>query len=162
MAIGNHVGGDFLQPKSKKQFMVEDYPMFIPFLDLKKLASHPYIFAPVCYSEHWWIWVADVRKRNFYILDLYHKMCPSKERMKLNKFVGHVISRMRVYAGGRAPLKKKDCEIKPLYIDISGQKIQYDCAIYVMKWLEIIHPENIKKGKYEWDNWTQVIVFKTI
>ncbi|RYR13596.1 hypothetical protein Ahy_B04g070509 isoform C [Arachis hypogaea] len=117
MAIGNHVGGDFLQPKSKKQFMVEDYPMFIPFLDLKKLASHPY---------------------------------------------GHVISRMRVYAGGRAPLKKKDCEIKPLYIDISGQKIQYDCAIYVMKWLEIIHPENIKKGKYEWDNWTQVIVFKTI
>ncbi|RYR31465.1 hypothetical protein Ahy_B01g056256 isoform H [Arachis hypogaea] len=31
----------------------------------------------------------------------------------------------------------------------------YDFAIYVMKWLEIIQPENVKKGKYEWDNWTQ-------
>ncbi|RYR49471.1 hypothetical protein Ahy_A07g035977 [Arachis hypogaea] len=31
----------------------------------------------------------------------------------------------------------------------------YDCAIYVIKWLEIIQPENIKRGKYEWDNWTQ-------
>ncbi|QHO22900.1 uncharacterized protein DS421_12g359070 [Arachis hypogaea] len=56
MAIGNHPNGEFLQPKSKKPFNVEDYPMFIPFLDRKKLASHPYIFALVCYSNHWWIW----------------------------------------------------------------------------------------------------------
>ncbi|RYR26181.1 hypothetical protein Ahy_B02g060355 [Arachis hypogaea] len=31
----------------------------------------------------------------------------------------------------------------------------YDCAIYVMKWMKLIEPENIKKGKYEWDNWPQ-------
>ncbi|QHO16835.1 uncharacterized protein DS421_10g307010 [Arachis hypogaea] len=31
----------------------------------------------------------------------------------------------------------------------------YDCAIYVMKWLEMLEPQNVKKGKYEWDNWTQ-------
>ncbi|KAL4365905.1 hypothetical protein AHAS_Ahas07G0152800 [Arachis hypogaea] len=42
MAIGNHLDGKFLQPKSKKPFKVEDYPMLIPFLDLTKLASHPY------------------------------------------------------------------------------------------------------------------------
>ncbi|QHN98323.1 uncharacterized protein DS421_13g388580 [Arachis hypogaea] len=42
MAIGNHSDGEFLQPKSKKPFRVEDYPMFILFLDLKKLASHRY------------------------------------------------------------------------------------------------------------------------
>ncbi|RYR58917.1 hypothetical protein Ahy_A05g024775 isoform A [Arachis hypogaea] len=42
MAIGNHPDGEFLQPKTKKPFRVEDYPMFIPFFDLKKLASHPY------------------------------------------------------------------------------------------------------------------------
>ncbi|RYR65533.1 hypothetical protein Ahy_A03g011467 [Arachis hypogaea] len=100
MAIENHPNGEFLQPKFKKPFNVEDYPMFIPFLDRKKLESHPYmfhIFAPVCYSNHWWIWVADVRKKKFYILDPYHKT--------------------------------------------------YDCAIYVMKWLEIIEPQNVKKGK---------------
>ncbi|RYR38089.1 hypothetical protein Ahy_A09g043047 [Arachis hypogaea] len=42
MAIRNHPPGEFLQSKSKKPFRVEDYPMFIPFLDRKKIASHPY------------------------------------------------------------------------------------------------------------------------
>ncbi|RYR56953.1 hypothetical protein Ahy_A05g022692 [Arachis hypogaea] len=57
-----------------------------------------------------------------------------------------------------APFKRKDREIEPPYIDISGQKTPYDCVVYVMKWLEIIEPQNINKGKYEWDNWTQAEV----
>ncbi|QHO44972.1 uncharacterized protein DS421_6g175180 [Arachis hypogaea] len=36
-----------------------------------------------------------------------------------------------------------------------GHALGYDCAIYVMKWLELIEPENIKKGNDEWDNWKQ-------
>ncbi|QHO08152.1 uncharacterized protein DS421_14g470030 [Arachis hypogaea] len=70
--------------------------------------------------------------------------------------VGYVISRIKVYAGG-APLKSKDKdrEIVAPYLHISGQKTSYDCAIYVMKWLEIFEPANIKRQKYEWDNWTQ-------
>ncbi|RYR50396.1 hypothetical protein Ahy_A07g036992 [Arachis hypogaea] len=154
MAIENHPNGEFLQPKTNKSFRVKDYPMFIPFLDLKKLASHPYIFAPVCYSNHWWLWVADARKRKLYIFDSYHKTCPSDARMNLNKFIRYVISRMRVYAEG-APQKRKDREIELPYINISGQKTSYDCATYVIKWLEIIQPENVKRGKYEYDNWTQ-------
>ncbi|RYR58036.1 hypothetical protein Ahy_A05g023693 [Arachis hypogaea] len=108
MAIANHPEGVFLQPKTNKPFRVEDYPMFIPFLDLKKLASHRY---------------------------------------------GHVISRMRVYADG-APLKKDDHKIYTPYINISGQKTSYDCAIYVMKWLVIIQPENIKRGEDEVDHYS--------
>ncbi|RYR68533.1 hypothetical protein Ahy_A03g015030 [Arachis hypogaea] len=42
MAIGNHEGGEILQPKTKKPFKIEDYKIFILFLDQKKLASHPY------------------------------------------------------------------------------------------------------------------------
>ncbi|RYR41288.1 hypothetical protein Ahy_A08g037701 [Arachis hypogaea] len=87
MAIANHPEGVFLQPKNNKPFRVEDYPMYIPFLDLKKLASHRY-----------------------YMLG--------------------------------APLKKNDREIHTPYINISGKKTSYDCAIYVMKWLEIIQPKN--------------------
>ncbi|RYR48382.1 hypothetical protein Ahy_A07g034403 [Arachis hypogaea] len=114
MTIGNHPNGVFLQPKTNKPFKVEDYPMLIPFLDLKKLASHPYI-----------------------------RICNFKNES--------------ICWG--APLKRKDHEIHPPYINISGQKTRYksfnlkiklsyiyDCAIY---------PENIKRGKYEWDNWTQ-------
>ncbi|RYR02166.1 hypothetical protein Ahy_B06g080992 [Arachis hypogaea] len=42
MALANHPEGVFLQPKNNKPFRVEDYPMFIPFLDLKKLVLHRY------------------------------------------------------------------------------------------------------------------------
>ncbi|RYQ94742.1 hypothetical protein Ahy_B08g089676 [Arachis hypogaea] len=156
MAISKHPNDEFISPKTNKEFRVEDYPMFIPFIDAKKLTSHRYIFAPVCYSGHWWLWVIDTTKRRFYILDPLHKKAPSNERKQLNKFTGYVISRIRAYAGG-APLKKKEneLEIKVTYVNISGQKLSYDCAIYVMKWLELIEPENIKRAKYEWDNWPQ-------
>ncbi|RYR40296.1 hypothetical protein Ahy_A09g046021 [Arachis hypogaea] len=90
------------------------------------------IFAPVCYAKHWWLWVADVRKK-ICILDPYHKTYPSKPRMKLNKFVVSVF-----------------CD--PLGV------FSYDCAIYVMKWLEIIESQNIKNGRYNCENWTQVEV----
>ncbi|QHO19349.1 uncharacterized protein DS421_11g328090 [Arachis hypogaea] len=156
MALSKHPKGEFISPKTNKEFRVEDYPSFIPFIDAKKLTSHPYIFATVCYSGHWWLWVIDTRKRRFHILDPLHKKALSDERKQLNKFTGYVILRLRAYAGGK-PLKKdeKEKEIKASYVKISGQKSSYDCAIYVMKWLELIEPENIKKGKYEWDNWKQ-------
>ncbi|RYR68814.1 hypothetical protein Ahy_A03g015280 [Arachis hypogaea] len=103
--------GEFISPKTNREFRVEAYPSFIHFIDRKKLSSHPY---------------------------------------------GYVFSRLITYAGGK-PLEKgeKEKEIKAPYVKISGQKTSYDCAIYVMKWLELIEPKNIKKGKYEWDNWTQ-------
>ncbi|QHN77075.1 uncharacterized protein DS421_19g649480 [Arachis hypogaea] len=51
--------------------------------------------------------------------------------------------------------RDKDKEIVPPYLHISGQKTSYDCAIYVMKWLEIFQAANIKRLNYEWHNWTQ-------
>ncbi|KAL4322155.1 hypothetical protein AHAS_Ahas14G0182200 [Arachis hypogaea] len=131
MAVSKHPNGEFISPKTNKEFKVEDYPMFIPFIDGKKLALHRY--------------------GRFYILDPLHKKAPSDERKQLNKFTGYVISRIRAYTGG-APLKKKEneLEIKATYVKISGQKSSYDCAIYVMKWLELIEPENIKRAKTRW------------
>ncbi|RYR73471.1 hypothetical protein Ahy_A02g007820 [Arachis hypogaea] len=96
--------------------------MFIPYLDLKKLSSHPcnfFIFAHVCYVDHWWTWMADVRNKKFRVLDPYNKKCPSPARMKLNKFIGYVISRIRVFAGGQ-PLRKNDYQIEPPYVNIAG------------------------------------------
>ncbi|RYR76930.1 hypothetical protein Ahy_A01g001439 [Arachis hypogaea] len=114
------------------------------------------IFAPVCHSGHWWLWLINTTKRKCQILDPLHKKAPSDERKDINKFTGYVFSRLITYAGGK-PLEKgeKEKEIKASYVKISGQKTSYDCAIYVMKWLELIEPKNIKKGKYEWDNWPQ-------
>ncbi|KAL4343224.1 hypothetical protein AHAS_Ahas11G0057000 [Arachis hypogaea] len=143
MAISKHPNGKFISPKTNKEFRVEDYPMFIPFIDAKKLTSHRYI-------SHWWLWVIDTTKRRFYILDPLHKKAPTNERKQLNKFTGYVISRIKAYVGG-APLKKKEneLEIKATYVNISGQKSSYDCAIYVMKWFELIEPENIKRDEVD-------------
>ncbi|XP_057733035.1 uncharacterized protein LOC130948329 [Arachis stenosperma] len=156
MALSDHPRGEFISPKTKMEFKVEAYPSFIPFIDRKKLTSHPYIYAPVCHSGHWWLWLINTTKRKCQILDPLHKKAPSDERKDINKFTGYVFSRLITYAGGK-PLEKgeKEKEIKASYVKISGQKTSYDCAIYVMKWLELIEPENIKKGKYEWDNWPQ-------
>ncbi|RYR53918.1 hypothetical protein Ahy_A06g029154 isoform D [Arachis hypogaea] len=114
------------------------------------------IFARVCHSGHWWLWLINTTKRKCQILDPLHKKAPSDERKDINKFTGYVFSRLITYAGGE-PLAKGENEkkIKASYVKISGEKTSYDCAIYVMKWLELIEPENIKKGKYEWDNWPQ-------
>ncbi|KAL4286901.1 hypothetical protein AHAS_Ahas19G0132500 [Arachis hypogaea] len=156
MALSDHPNGEFVSPKTKKEFRVEAYPSFIPFIDRKKLTSHPYIFAPVCYAGHWWLWLINTRKRKCQILDPLHKIAPTDERKTINKFTGYVFSRLITYAGGK-PLQKaeREKEIKSPYVKISGQKTSYDCAVYVMKWMEIIEPENIKKGKYQWDNWPQ-------
>ncbi|RYQ99598.1 hypothetical protein Ahy_B07g087538 [Arachis hypogaea] len=107
MELSDHPNGEFVSPKTKKEFRVEAYPSFIPFIDRKKLTSHPYIFAPVCYSGHWWLWLINARKRKCQILDPLHKKAPTDERKAINKFT----------------------------------------------WMELIEPENIKKGKYQWDNW---------
>ncbi|RYR04530.1 hypothetical protein Ahy_B06g084288 [Arachis hypogaea] len=156
MALSDHPNGEFVSPKTKKEFRVEAYPSFIPFIDRKKLTSHPYIFAPVCYAGHWWLWLINTRKRKCQILDPLHKKAPTDERKDINKFTGYVFSRLITYAGGE-PLQKgeREKEIKSPYVKISGQKTSYDCAVYVMKWMEIIEPENIKKGKYQWDNWPE-------
>ncbi|QHO33692.1 uncharacterized protein DS421_9g260440 [Arachis hypogaea] len=156
MALSDHPKGEFISPKTKKEFRVEAYPSFIHFIDRKKLTSHPYIFAPVCHSGHWWLWLINTTKWKCQILDPLHKKASSDERKDINKFTGYVFSRLITYASGE-PLAKGENEkkIKASYVKISGQKTSYDCAIYVMKWLELIEPENIKKGKYEWDNWPQ-------
>ncbi|RYR14650.1 hypothetical protein Ahy_B04g071310 [Arachis hypogaea] len=131
MALSNHPKGKFISPKTNKEFSVKDYPSFIRFIDRKKLTSHPYIFAPVCHSGHWWLWLINTTKRKCHILDPLHKKAPSDERKQVNKFTGYVFSRLITYAGGE-PLQKdeKEKEIKATYVKISGQKSSYDCAIY--------------------------------
>ncbi|RYR51632.1 hypothetical protein Ahy_A06g026611 [Arachis hypogaea] len=125
--------GNFLHPKTKKPFQVEDYQDYLPFLDKKKLVSHLFIFVPICYAQHWWLWIVDVEKKEFYVIDPINKKAPTKERTTINKFFGFVISKMRVFIGGE-PLIDKDEDVEAPYINISGH---YGCAIYVMKWLDV-------------------------
>ncbi|QHO24002.1 uncharacterized protein DS421_12g368510 [Arachis hypogaea] len=156
--LGTH-GVEYIDKMTNKayRFDVEQYAHHRQFLDKRKLVSHPFLFVPICNGAHWWLWIADVKKKKFYVLDPINK--PKKHilesRVMLNKFVGLIISQMRVYAGAKLLMEDglgKEAE----YIQLNGERTDYDCGIYVMKWLETIDPRKIKSGKrYKYRVWTQ-------
>ncbi|KAL4392993.1 hypothetical protein AHAS_Ahas02G0007500 [Arachis hypogaea] len=88
--LGTH-GVEYTDKKTNKayRFDIEQYAHHHQFLDKRKLASHPFLFIPICNGAHWWLWIADINKKKFYVLDPINK--PKKDipesRVKLNKFV---------------------------------------------------------------------------
>ncbi|MED6137716.1 hypothetical protein PIB30_067501 [Stylosanthes scabra] len=44
------------------------------------------LFAPVLYSEHWWLYVLDKSSQEMFVLDSKNISSPSSERTELNKF----------------------------------------------------------------------------
>ncbi|MED6189159.1 hypothetical protein PIB30_093105 [Stylosanthes scabra] len=60
---------------------------FLAYLDREKLNSHRFLFAPVLYSEHWWLYVLDKSSQQMFVLDSNNVSSPSSERTELNKFV---------------------------------------------------------------------------
>ncbi|QHN83328.1 uncharacterized protein DS421_20g703810 [Arachis hypogaea] len=74
------------------------------------------LFAPICHEDHWWLWIADVKKKAFHVLDPVKKKKNEipQPRIALNKFV------IRVYAGTE-PLMDDREGIEAPYITIYSQ-----------------------------------------
>ncbi|RYR72322.1 hypothetical protein Ahy_A02g006518 [Arachis hypogaea] len=139
--LGTH-GESYIDKRTNKayRFDIEQKP-----------ASHPFLFVLIFNGAHWWLWIADVNKKKFYVLDPINKLPKDipELRVKLNKFV------MRVYAGAE-PLIEDGLRVEAEYIQLNGQRTDYDCGIYVMKWLKTIDPQKIKSRKrYKYRVWTQ-------
>ncbi|MED6210121.1 hypothetical protein PIB30_061117 [Stylosanthes scabra] len=114
-----------------------------------KLITHRYIFAPVIYSGHWWMYVLDKEKKTFFVVDSKRKDAPSSDRTRINKFAGNMIDQLLVYAGYHSLLTKgtrsKPPQISwfPRYQQIHEQPNAYDCGTFVMKWMEILDPTKL-------------------
>ncbi|QHO24184.1 uncharacterized protein DS421_12g370040 [Arachis hypogaea] len=65
------------------RFDIEQYAHHRQFLDKRKLASHPFLFVPICNGAHWLLWIANVNKKKFYVLDPVNKL-PEAEYILLN------------------------------------------------------------------------------
>ncbi|MED6202772.1 hypothetical protein PIB30_108966, partial [Stylosanthes scabra] len=63
-----------------------DHADYMGLLDRDKLKSHSALFAPVVYSNHWWLYVLDVDNKEFYIIDSVHGINPNQQRAKLHRF----------------------------------------------------------------------------
>ncbi|RYR15995.1 hypothetical protein Ahy_B04g072980 [Arachis hypogaea] len=102
------------RPTRPAGWMSINMPTTTVFLNKRKLASHPFLFVPICNGGHWWLWIADVQKKAFYVLDPVNKKKDEIPdlRIKLHIFVG--LSHMRVYAG-----------VEPLMEDGKGEEVEY-------------------------------------
>ncbi|QHN84566.1 uncharacterized protein DS421_16g529730 [Arachis hypogaea] len=76
------------------RFDIEQYAHHRQFLDKRKLASHPFLFVPICNGAHLWLWIVDVNKKKFYVLDPINKLPENipNSRKTPNKFVGEIDS----------------------------------------------------------------------
>ncbi|RYR28010.1 hypothetical protein Ahy_B01g052105 [Arachis hypogaea] len=89
--LGTH-GVKYIDKRTNKahRFDIQQYAHHRQFLDKRKLASHPFIFVPICNGEHWWLWLVDVNKKKFYVLDHINKKpedIPDLRKELMNKFV---------------------------------------------------------------------------
>ncbi|MED6149980.1 hypothetical protein PIB30_067761, partial [Stylosanthes scabra] len=98
------------------------------------------LFAPVLYSEHWWLYVLDKSTQEMFVLDLKNISSPSSERMEQNKFTSNILNQLLKWAGAPSILKKGSLSLLPTYINIPQQPNDFDCAVFVMKWMEMIDP----------------------
>ncbi|RYR46443.1 hypothetical protein Ahy_A07g032181 [Arachis hypogaea] len=90
------------------------------------------------------------KKAFWFDIDQYvhHRRFLDKRKLASHLF-GLIISQMRVYAG-----------VEPSIEDRKEEKANYDCGIYIMKWLETIDPRKIKTGKrYQYKAWTQEEIY---
>ncbi|QHO16025.1 uncharacterized protein DS421_10g300030 [Arachis hypogaea] len=103
--------------------------------DIEQYAHHPiFLQKKTCIASiwHWWLWIANVNKKKFYIIDPINK--PKQDipesRVQLNKFVGLIIFHMKVYARAE-PLMEDGLGEEVEYIQLNGQRTEvlgyYDC-----------------------------------
>ncbi|RYR28702.1 hypothetical protein Ahy_B01g052859 [Arachis hypogaea] len=112
------------------RYVVSIYSMILNQIKVRRYQEQIYIvplnivpFVPICNGGHWWLWIADVNKKKFYVLDPINKLPEHipDSRKKLNKFVGLIISHMRVYAGAEH-LMEDGLGEEVEYIQLNGQR----------------------------------------
>ncbi|MED6215240.1 hypothetical protein PIB30_111421, partial [Stylosanthes scabra] len=80
---------NYLDKKTKLPHRLEllkDHADYMGLLDRDMLKSHSALFAPVVYSNQWWLYVLDVDNKEFYIIDSVHDINPNQQRAKLHRF----------------------------------------------------------------------------
>ncbi|MED6108843.1 hypothetical protein PIB30_027932 [Stylosanthes scabra] len=137
---------------------------YLSFIDREKILSHRFFFAPVLYSEHWWLYVLDKNGPEgpeMFVLDSKNISSPTEERTTLNKFVSNILSQLLRWAGAPTILKKGSWSLLPTYINVPQQPNEYDCAVFMMKWMELIDPTKLHGCcTYDIEQWTDPMLME--
>ncbi|MED6167986.1 hypothetical protein PIB30_008011 [Stylosanthes scabra] len=80
---------------------------------------------------------------------------PIDERTTLNKFASNILNQLLRWVGAPTILKKGSWSLVPTYIIVPQQPNDYDCAVFVMKWMELIDPTKLHGCcTYNIEEWT--------
>ncbi|MED6212130.1 hypothetical protein PIB30_080306 [Stylosanthes scabra] len=85
---------NWMDKKKKKPHDIstlKNHEEYLIYLDREKLLSHRFLFAPMLYSEHWWLYVLDKSQQEMFVLDSKNISSPTDERTALNKFAMELI-----------------------------------------------------------------------
>ncbi|MED6219886.1 hypothetical protein PIB30_039907 [Stylosanthes scabra] len=96
------------------------------------------LFAHVLYLRHWWLYVLDVKNKEFYIVDSVFGVNHDQLRQKLHRFGCNVLDQFRVWAGAKFLIKKGSNTLQLRPVDVPKQPNPTDCGVYVMKWMEAL------------------------
>ncbi|MED6121965.1 hypothetical protein PIB30_035203 [Stylosanthes scabra] len=86
--VMNHFKNNYIDIGIKKVHSIDPFESdeHLSMVNNNKLITHRYIFVPVLFSEHWWMYVLDKVKKSFFVIDSRPKEDPGPERTKINKF----------------------------------------------------------------------------
>ncbi|MED6161277.1 hypothetical protein PIB30_059300 [Stylosanthes scabra] len=130
------------------------------YIDESKMKSAPFLFAPILYAKHWWLYVLDVDNKKFYAMDSLNPKSPGGDRNKLGRFVSSVLDQMWVLARAETMFPNKTRalglhSLLPKYIPVPRQPNAYDCGVYVIKYMGYVNPSILGKRQFSLPIWTE-------
>ncbi|MED6224365.1 hypothetical protein PIB30_083249 [Stylosanthes scabra] len=155
-------GPYYIDTKTGLPYKIETMPNLdaLDYIDENKIKSAPFLFAPILYSHHWWLYVLDVTHRKFYVLDSKDSEPRLGDRNKPNRFASNVLDQMRVRAGAemmfpRMTRNMVTHSLFPKYISVPKQPNAFDCDVYVLNYMDIVNPSLLGKKNFTVPVWTE-------
>ncbi|MED6112729.1 hypothetical protein PIB30_064269 [Stylosanthes scabra] len=156
-------GTNYLEKKTKMPYRVEllkDHAEYMELLDRDKLKSHSALFAPVVFSNHWWLYVLDVDNKEFYIINSVYGITLNQQRSKLHRFTCNILNQLRVWVEAQSILKKGTISLQLRCVEVPKQPNPTNCGVFVMKWMELLDAATLSgcyefKVRYNLEEWGQ-------
>ncbi|QHN81253.1 ubiquitin-like-specific protease 1A [Arachis hypogaea] len=110
------------------------------------------LLVPCCYDYHWWLYAYDIYENRLFVLDSLYKKAKG-DRVHLDIYASKLIQQMVSIAVPNYELPKNDPI--PIYLNLPRQSNNYDCRLFVIKWVEMWNPSSIEINVSNMPEWEE-------
>ncbi|MED6196527.1 hypothetical protein PIB30_048311 [Stylosanthes scabra] len=145
--VMNHFREDYIDIATNKVRSIDPFESdeHLSMVDNNKLITHRYIFAPVLFSGHWWMYVLDKVKKNFFVIDSRPKEYPGPDRTKINK-LAEKLEEFRNEIISAIILSKSNKLIEGAIQGVMGTTIHKPSAALQSPYVQVTTEELKKRG----------------